>query len=156
MPRLEKPTDAGPPHPLMQKVGLCGIGHPALLPGRLASRPTDQRKAVKLARRTLVKWAEASRPRVRWVAESWPGSASVITVRSEDIRGGKATDEISEPHRFRKANGIQIMATLRGLAMQAFRPNGFWCVTERLAGLALRASGFLEMLGWRESAHQRG
>lgn len=41
-----------------------------------------------------------------------------------------------DAHRYRETNGVQILATLRSLAMNALRLDGFWSITE---GLAARA-----------------
>lgn len=38
-----------------------------------------------------------------------------------------------DTHRYRETNGVQIMATLRSLAMNALRLDGFWSITEGLA-----------------------
>jgi hypothetical protein len=43
-----------------------------------------------------------------------------------------------------------IMATLRSLAMNALRLDGFWSITEDLTSLAHDIRGLLELLGWRE------
>jgi hypothetical protein len=34
-------------------------------------------------------------PAPEWVMEQWPGSATIIAVRSHGIRGGKPQDETS-------------------------------------------------------------
>jgi hypothetical protein len=44
------------------------------------------------------------------------------------------------------------MATLRSLAMNALRLNGFWSITEGLAALAHDIRGFLELIDWRDPA----
>jgi len=49
-------------------------------------------------------------------------------------------------------NTCCIMATLRSLAMNALRLDGFWSITEGLAALAHDIRGMLELLGWREAA----
>jgi hypothetical protein len=54
------------------------------------------------------------------------------------------------------ANGVQIMATLRSLAMNALRLDGFWSITEGLAALSHDIRGLLELLRWREPAQQQG
>ena len=41
-----------------------------------------------------------------------------------------------DAHRYREDNGVQILATLRSLAMNALRLEGFWSITEGLAALA--------------------
>ena len=57
-----------------------------------------------------------------------------------------------DAHRYREANGVQIMATLRSLAMNALRLDGFWSITEGLAALAHDIPGLLALLGWRKPA----
>jgi len=52
-------------------------------------------------------------------------------------------------HRYREPNGVRIMATLRGLAMNALRLDDFWSITEGLAALAHDIRGLLALLGWR-------
>ena len=131
-------------------------------------------------------------PAPEWVVENWPGSATVIAVRSKAIRDGKPTDETlyyvtslrtgaeallrhardrwsienswhwprdtqlkEDAYRYREVNGVQIMATLRSLAMNALRLGGFWSITDGLAALAHDIRGLLELLGWREAAQPK-
>ena len=47
---------------------------------------------------------------------------------------------------------MQIMVTLRSLAMNALRIDGFWSITEGLAALAHDIPGLLALLSWREPA----
>jgi hypothetical protein len=49
---------------------------------------------------------------------------------------------------------LQILATLRSLAMNALRLDGFWSITEGLAALAHDIRGLLAILGWREPAQE--
>jgi hypothetical protein len=56
-----------------------------------------------------------------------------------------------DAHRYREANGVQIMATLRSLAMNVLRLDGFWSITEGLAALAHDIKGLLRVLGWQEA-----
>ena len=44
------------------------------------------------------------------------------------------------------------MATLRSLAMNALRLDGYWSITEGLAALAHDISGLLALLSWQEPA----
>jgi hypothetical protein len=53
-------------------------------------------------------------------------------------------------HRFFEYNGVQIMATLRSLAMNPLRLEGFWSITEGLAALTHDIRGLLSLLGWQE------
>ena len=57
-----------------------------------------------------------------------------------------------DAHRYRETNGVQILATLRSLAMNALRLEGFWSITEGLAALAHDIPGLLALLGWRKPA----
>ncbi len=47
---------------------------------------------------------------------------------------------------------VQILATLRSLAINALRLEGFWSIAEGLAALAHGIPGLLALLGWREVA----
>ena len=40
-----------------------------------------------------ITWTLRGMPAPAWVVENWPGSATVIALRSEGIRDGKSTDE---------------------------------------------------------------
>jgi hypothetical protein len=53
-------------------------------------------------------------------------------------------------HLYGERNGVQVMATLRSLAMNALRLGGFWSITHGLDDLAHDVKGLLELLGWRE------
>jgi len=57
-----------------------------------------------------------------------------------------------DDHRYRETNGAQILATLRSLAMNALRLDGFWSITKVLAGMAHDIPGLLALLGWRKPA----
>ena len=59
-----------------------------------------------------------------------------------------------DAHRYSETNGVQIMATLRSLAMNALRLNDFWSITEGMAALAHDISGLLTLLGWRKPAQE--
>ena len=121
--------------------------------------------------------------------EQWPGSATIIAVRSQGSRDGKPTDETrfyvtsfrtgatallqhirdrwsienswhwvqdvplrEDAHRYRENNGVQILATLRSLAINALRLIGIWSITEGIASLAHDIKGLLRLMGWREPA----
>ena len=43
---------------------------------------------------------------------------------------------------------MQIMATLRSLAMNTLRLDGFWSITEGLAAFSHDIRGLLALLGW--------
>ncbi|MFM9103652.1 MAG: ISAs1 family transposase, partial [Cyanobium sp.] len=112
-------------------------------------------------------WTLRGMPSPEWVVENWPGSATVIAVRSKGSRNGKSIDEtryyvfgertprcdtslrtsaeallrhVRDPwsienswhwprdtqlkedsHRYREPNGVQILATLRSVSMNALR-----------------------------------
>ena len=46
----------------------------------------------------------------------------------------------------------KLPTTLRRLALNALRLDGYWSITERLAALAHDLPGLLALLGWREPA----
>ena len=51
-----------------------------------------------------------------------------------------------DAHRYRERNGMQILATLRILAINSLRLNGIWSITEGLAALAHNIKGLLALL----------
>ena len=139
-----------------------------------------------------ITWALWAMPAPEWVVEQWPGSATIIAVKSHGIRDGKPTDETryyvtslrsgaqallrhvrdrwsienswhwvrdvplrEDAHRYREDSGVQILATLRSLAINALRLDGMWSITEGMAALAHNIKGLLRMLGWREPAAGR-
>ncbi len=59
-----------------------------------------------------------------------------------------------DAHRFRENNGVQILATLRSLAINALRLDGIWSITEDIASLAHDIKGLLRLLGWRLPAER--
>jgi predicted transposase YbfD/YdcC len=128
-------------------------------------------------------------PAPEWVMEQWPGSATIIAVRSQGTRDSKPHDETryyvsslrtgakallkairqrwsienswhwvrdvplrEDAHRYREDNGVQILATLRSMAINALRLNGIWSITEGIAALAHDIKGLLRLLGWRSAA----
>ena len=131
-----------------------------------------------------LRWTLRGMPAPEWVAENWPGSATILAVRCKGVREGEPIDENvtslrttakallqhvrdrwsienswhwprdtqlkEDAHRYRESNGVQILATLRSLAMNALRLDGFWSITEGLAALAHDIRGLLALLGWRE------
>ena len=56
-----------------------------------------------------------------------------------------------EAHRYREGNGVQILATLSSLAINALRLDGIWSITEGIAALAHAIKGLLRLLGWRQA-----
>jgi hypothetical protein len=56
-----------------------------------------------------------------------------------------------DAHRYRESNGVQIMARLRSLAMNALWLDGFWSITEGLDALSDDIRGLLALLGWQET-----
>lgn len=116
--------------------------------------------------------------------EQWPGSATIIAVRSHGTREGKPQDETryyvsslrtgakallrairqrwsienswywvrdvplwEDAHRYREDNGIQILVTLRSMAINALRLEGIWSITEGIAALAHDIRGLPRLLG---------
>ena len=134
-------------------------------------------------------WTLRAMPAPDWVMEQWPGSATIIAVRSQGTRDGRPVDETryyvtslrtsakallrqvrnrwsienswhwvrdvalrEDAHRYREANGVQIVAMLRTMAINSLRLNGIWSVTEGIAALAHDIKGLLRLLGWRPAA----
>jgi hypothetical protein len=46
-----------------------------------------------------------------------------------------------------EGNGVQILATIRNMAMNALRLDGFWSIAEGLAALSHDITGLLWLLG---------
>jgi len=136
-----------------------------------------------------ITWDLRAMPAPAWVVEQWPGSATIIAVRSHGTRDGKPTDETryyvsslrtgakamlksirqrwsienswhwvrhvplrEDAHRYRENNGVQILATLRSMAINALRLDGIWSITEGIAAPAHDIKGLLRLLGWRPAA----
>jgi hypothetical protein len=57
-----------------------------------------------------------------------------------------------DARRYREFNGVQILVTLRSLAINALRLDGIWSITECIAALPHDIKGLLRLLGWREPA----
>jgi predicted transposase YbfD/YdcC len=137
-------------------------------------------------------------PAPEWVMEQWPGSATIIAVRSHGTREGKPQDETryyvvaehtyrcdsslrtgakamlkairqrwsienswhwvrdvplrEDAHRYPEDNGVQILATLRSMAINVLLLGGIWSITEDIAALAHDIKGLLRLLGWRPAA----
>jgi hypothetical protein len=62
----------------------------------------------------------------------------------------RVTQLREDAHRYRETNGVHIMATLRSLAMNALRLDGFWSIAEGLAALSHDIRDLLALLGWRD------
>jgi predicted transposase YbfD/YdcC len=136
-----------------------------------------------------ITWTLRAMPAPEWVMEQWPGSATIIAVRTHGTREGKPQDETryyvsslrtgakpmlkairqrwsienswhwvrdvplrEDAHRYREDNGVQILATLRSMAINAVRLQGIWSITEGIAALAHDIKGLLRLLGWRPAA----
>jgi predicted transposase YbfD/YdcC len=136
-----------------------------------------------------ITWTLRAMPAPEWVMEQWPGSATIIAVRTHGTREGKPQDETryyvsslrtgakpmlkairqrwsienswhwvrdvplrEDAHRYREDNGVQILATLRSMAINALRLEGIWSITEGIAALAYDIKGLLRLLGWRPAA----
>ena len=101
-------------------------------------KPVDETRYYVSSLRTGAK-ALLQHVRDRWSIENswhWP--------RDTQLR--------EDEHRYRESNGVRIMATLRSLAMNALRLDGYWSITEGLAALAHDIRGLLALLGWQEPA----
>jgi predicted transposase YbfD/YdcC len=81
---------------------------------------------------------------LRLVRNNWSIENSWHWVRDVALR--------EDAHRYREANGVQIVAMLLTMAINSLRLNGIWSVTEGIASLAHDIKGLLMLLGWREPA----
>lgn len=54
-----------------------------------------------------------------------------------------------DAHRYCENRGVQILANLRSLAINALRLDGNWTITKGIAALAHDIKGLLRLLGWR-------
>lgn len=81
---------------------------------------------------------------LQYVRDRWSFENSCHWPRDNQLR--------EDAHRCRESNGVRILATLRSLAMNALRLDGFWPITEGLATLAHVIRGLPAPLGWREPA----
>ena len=100
--------------------------------------PTDETRYYVTSLRASAK-ALLQHVRDRWSIENswhWP--------RDKHLK--------EDAHRYREVNGVQNLATLRSLAMNALRLDGFWSIIEGIAALAHDIPGLLALLGWREPA----
>ncbi|MGB5136648.1 MAG: ISAs1 family transposase [Prochlorococcaceae cyanobacterium] len=84
---------------------------------------------------------------LRHVRQRWSIENSWHWVRDVPLR--------EDAHRYREDNGVQILATLRSLAINAVRLDGIWSITEGRAALAYDIKGLLRLLGWREPAEEQ-
>lgn len=78
------------------------------------------------------------------VRQRWSIENSWHWVRDVPFREGA--------HRYQENNGVEILATLRSLAINALRLDGIWSMTEGFAALAHDIKGLLKLLGWRPTA----
>jgi predicted transposase YbfD/YdcC len=106
--------------------------------GTRDGRPVDETRYYVTSLRTSAK-ALLRQVRNRWSIEnSWHW------VRDVALR--------EDAHRYREANGVQIVAMLRTMAINSLRLNGIWSVTEGIAALAHDIKGLLMLLGRRKPA----
>jgi hypothetical protein len=136
-----------------------------------------------------ITWTLQAMPAPEWLMEQWPGSATIIAVRSQGIRDGRPIDETrfdvtslrtvakawlqhirdrwsmenswhwlrdvprrEDAQRIRENYGVQILATLRSLAIIALRLEGIWSISEGIASPARDIKGLLRLMGWRKPA----
>ena len=87
--------------------------------------------------------AQEPRPCCRHIRHRWSIENSWHWVRDMPLK--------EDAHRYREDNGVQILASLRSLAINALRLDGIWSITEGIASLAHDIKGLLRLLGWREA-----
>jgi hypothetical protein len=81
---------------------------------------------------------------LRTIRQRWSIENSWHSVRDVPLR--------EDAHRYREFDGVQILATLRSLAINALRLDGIWSITEAIAFLAHDIEGLLKVLGWTPAA----
>jgi len=101
-------------------------------------RPVDETRYYVTSLRTSAKAL------LRLVRNRWSIENSWHWVRDVALR--------EDAHRYREANGVQIVAMLRTMAINSLRLNVIWSVTEGIAALAHDIKGLLMLLGWRKPA----
>lgn len=112
-------------------------------------KPVDEIRYYVIAERTYrcdTSLRTAATALLRHVRDRWSIENSWHWPRDTQLR--------EDAHRYRETNGVRIMATLRSLAMNGLRLDGFWSITEGLAALSHDIRGLLALLGWREPAQQ--
>ena len=98
-------------------------------------RPVDESRYYVTSLRTSAKAL------IRLVRNRWSIENSWHWVRDVTLR--------EDAHRYREANGVQILAMLRNMAINSLGLNGIWSVTEGIAALAHDIKGLLMLLGWQ-------
>ncbi|MCX5960567.1 MAG: ISAs1 family transposase [Cyanobacteria bacterium] len=82
-------------------------------------------KSVDDTRYTVSSLRTSAKGLIKHVRDRWSIENSWHWARDTQLR--------EDAHRYRETNGVQTMATLRSLAMNALRLDGFWSITEGLA-----------------------
>lgn len=81
---------------------------------------------------------------LRAIRQRWSIENSWHLVRDEPLR--------EDSHSYRELNGVQILATLQSLAINALGLEGIWSITEEIAALAHDIRALLRVLVWRPAA----
>jgi hypothetical protein len=101
-------------------------------------RPIDETRYYYTNLRT------SSKALLRLVRNRWSIENSWHWVRDVALR--------EDPHRYREANCVQIVAMILIMAINSLRLNGIWSVTEGIAALSHDIKRLLMLLGWTEPA----
>lgn len=110
-------------------------------------KPVDEIRYCVIAERTyrcVTSLRTAATALLQHVRDRWSIENSWHWPRDTQLR--------EDAHRYRETNGVRIMATLRSLAMNGLRLDGFWSISKGLAALSHDIRGLLALLGWREPA----
>jgi len=105
--------------------------------GTREGKPQDETRYYVSSLRT------GAKAMLRAIRQRWSIENSWHWVRDVPLR--------EDAHRYRETNGVQILATLRSLAINALRLDGIWSITEGIAALAHDIRGLLRLLGWRHA-----
>jgi hypothetical protein len=103
---------------------------------------------------------QARRPNYRQIASRLLAKRNIpITATDHEVGHSReiiltlrAKEATADAHRYRENSGVQILATLLSMAINALRLDGIWSITEGIVALAHDIKGLLRLLGWQESA----
>ena len=84
-------------------------------------------------------YADFAKDLLPYVRQRWSIDNSWHWVRDVTLK--------EDAHHYREGSGVQILATLRSLAINALRLVGIWSITEGIAALAHEIKGLLRVLG---------
>jgi hypothetical protein len=106
--------------------------------GLRSGKPVDETRFYVTSLRTSAKTL------LRHVRDRWSIENSWHWVRDTQLR--------EDAHRYREVNGVQTLATLRPMGLNALRLDGKHSMAKGIAAVAHDIRALLELLVWREAA----